>query len=168
MTLKQVFRMNDVLDELLAGILLFGFICQIPLLLFLRDRELYYTAGLWIGVVLAMSGGVHMAWSLDKALDLGQDGAVKKMRTDSLIRYGVALVCLGLLMIFDFASPLTGILGLMGLKVSAYLQPFLHKGFVRLGWKEDIIKPVLSPEEVDELIRREKEEKRKQSGGTQV
>ena len=102
-----------------------------------------------------------MAWSLDKALDLGQEGAVKKMRSYSLIRYAVALMVLGMMMIFDFAGPLTAFLGLMGLKVSAYLQPLLHRGFVRLGWKQEIIKPVLSPDEVDELIRREKEEKSK-------
>ena len=161
MSLKRLFQVSDVLDELLAGIVLFGLICQIVLLVFFRERLPYYSAGLWIGVMLAAAGGVHMAWSLDKALDLGQEGAVKKMRSYSLIRYAVALMVLGMMMIFDFAGPLTAFLGLMGLKVSAYLQPLLHRGFVRLGWKQEIIKPVLSPDEVDELIRREKEEKSK-------
>ena len=160
MSLKRFFQMSDVLDELLVGILFFGLLCQILIIIFLDGSGGYYSVGLWIGVALALAGALHMTWSLDKALDIEPEGAIRKMRSYSLLRYAAVLIVLGVLMILNTASPLTAFLGLMGLKVSAYLQPVCHRIFVKLGLKKDIQKPVLSPEEVDELIRREKEERR--------
>ncbi|MCR5418677.1 MAG: hypothetical protein K6E84_07160 [Lachnospiraceae bacterium] len=147
--------MSDVLDELLCGILLCGVVCQIGLILFGKGA-LYHSAGLWIGIVLALIGAFHMTWSLDKALDLGAEGAVKKMRTYALLRYGVVLIVLGVMMILNFANPLTVFLGLIELKVAAYLQPFIHKAAIKLGLKKETVKELLTPEEVDDLIRAEK------------
>ena len=147
--------MSDVLDELLCGILLCGVICQLGLILFGKGA-LYHSVGLWIGIVLALIGAFHMTWSLDKALDLGAEGAVKKMRTYSLLRYGVVLIVLGILMILNFANPLTAFLGLIELKVAAYLQPLVHKAAVKLGCKKETERELLTPEQVDELIRAEK------------
>jgi hypothetical protein len=108
--------------------------------------------------VLAIAGALHMTWSLDKALDGGPPDAIKLMRVYALLRYGIVLIIFGILMIFDFADPLTAFAGLLSLKFAAYLQPVLHKAAVKLGIREDIKKEILSPEEVDELIRREKAE----------
>ena len=44
---------------------------------------------------------------------------------------GVELVVLGILMIFNFASPIAAFIGMISLKVSAYLAPFTHKLFRR-------------------------------------
>ncbi len=133
--LKRFFQMSDALGELLCGILFFGIICQIGLIIFLSGRGGYYSVGLWIGILLAMGMALHMTWSLDKALDFSPSDAIKKMRAYSLLRYAAVLIILGLLMIFDKASPLTAFLGLMGLKIGAYIQPFTHKLAIRLGIK---------------------------------
>lgn len=133
--LKRFFQMSDALGELLCGILFFGIICQIGLIIFLSGSGGYYSTGLWIGILLAMGMALHMTWSLDKALDFSPSDAIKKMRAYSLLRYAAVLIILGLLMIFDKASPLTAFLGLMGLKIGAYIQPFTHKLAIRLGIK---------------------------------
>ena len=149
----------DDLEELLLGIVIFCLLSQIVLLILFPDKAGYHAAGLWIGAVMALAGAIHIAWSLNVSLDLGSEGAMKKMRIYAMIRYGVAVVVMGALMILNVANPLTAFLGLMGLKAGAYMQPVLHKAAVRLGWKKDRIKPLLSPEEVDELIREEKAQK---------
>ena len=133
--LKRFFQMSDALGELLCGILFFGILCQIGLIIFLKGSGGYYSTGLWIGILLAMGMALHMTWSLDKALDYAPSDAIKKMRSYSLLRYAAVLIILGLMMIFDPASPLTAFLGLMGLKVGAYIQPFTHKAAIRLGLK---------------------------------
>ncbi|MBR4760917.1 MAG: hypothetical protein IK078_12330 [Lachnospiraceae bacterium] len=133
--LKRFFQMSDALGELLCGILFFGILCQIGLIIFLSGSGGYYSTGLWIGILLAMGMALHMTWSLDKALDYAPSDAIKKMRSYSLLRYAAVLIILGLMMIFDPASPLTAFLGLMGLKVGAYIQPFTHKAAIRLGLK---------------------------------
>ncbi len=155
-SLGKFFQMSDVLDELLCGILIWGLICQTGLLIFFRSGAAYHSIGLWIGVMLALVGAFHITWSLDKALDLDQEGAIKKMRMYAMLRYGLVLIVLGVLMIINKANPLTAFLGLMGLKTAAYMQPFIHKAAVKMKLKKDLPKPLLTPEEVDELIREEK------------
>ena len=45
----------------------------------------------------------------------------------NIIRYLAIVASMGFVMISGFANPLSAFLGLMGLKVAAYLQPFTHK-----------------------------------------
>ena len=157
--LGRFFQMSDVLDELLAGILFYGLICQAGLLLFGKGAP-YHSIGLWIGVVLAILGAFHITWTLDRILDLGAEDAVKKSRSYAVLRYGFVLIVLGALMIVNRANPLTALLGLMGLKAGAHIQPVIHKAAVKTGLKQEVLKPLLTPEEVDELIAAEKGKKK--------
>ena len=86
-----------------------------------------YSLGLWMGTLLAVAAGVHMWWSLDRALDFAQDMAVKLMMKHNIIRYVAIVAVMAGIMVSGFANPLAAFLGLMGLKVAAYLQPFTHK-----------------------------------------
>ena len=117
---------DRTLLELLVGIRFWGILCQLTGVWFLADKA-GYSAGLWIGAALACLSGIHMWWSLDRSLDFGQDHVVKIMTKHNMIRYLVIVAVLGFLMIEGFANPLAAFLGLMGLKVAAYLQPFTHK-----------------------------------------
>lgn len=78
-----------------------------------------------------MAMAIHMAWSLGIALSLGEDGAIKMMQKHNLLRYGVVVLLLGLLMVLRLGNPLSAFLGIMGLKVAAYMQPITHKLFRR-------------------------------------
>ena len=82
-----------------------------------------------IGMLLAMAGIWHMWKVLDTALELG-DGAQKYATSKNLLRYAVVLVVFAVLMLTHFADPLAAFAGLMGMKASAYLQPFIR------GYKE--------------------------------
>lgn len=122
--------LNDVLPDLLIGILLYGVVCEAVGLIFVKDR-LFYSIGLLIGILCAMGMAVHMAWSLNMALDLGESGAVKKMQLHNLLRYGIVVVVIFALWLSGIGNPVVAFLGIMGLKVAAYLQPFTHKLFRR-------------------------------------
>ena len=148
--LKRFFKMCDSLGELLVGIGVFGILCQAVIFVFFGKKLFYHSSGLWIGVIMAAAMAFHMAWSLDKALDLGASDAVKKMRMYSLIRYGCILIILGIMMITDKADPLAAFAGLMGLKAGAYMQPFLHKTAIKMGIKEPDPIPQPLPEEDQE------------------
>jgi hypothetical protein len=91
-----------------------------------------YSIGLWIGVGLALFLAWHMWKTLDEALGLGAAGAQKVMRKQSLLRYGAVIAVLGILMWGKFASPLAAFLGVMTLKVAAYLQPITHKVVLKI------------------------------------
>jgi uncharacterized membrane protein YphA (DoxX/SURF4 family) len=76
---------------------------------------------------VAVAAGVHMWWSLDRSLEFVQDAAVKMMTKHNILRYVAIVVVMGIIMVSGFANPLSAFLGLMGLKVAAYIQPFTHK-----------------------------------------
>lgn len=124
-------RINDTLLELMAGILAAGILFQITLVWLVKNKA-SYSLGLWIGVGLALFLAWHMWKTLDGALGLGAAGAQKVMRKQSLLRYGMVILVLGILMWGKFASPLAAFLGIMTLKVAAYLQPVTHKVVLKI------------------------------------
>ena len=127
---------NMILIEMWTGSVLFGVLCQISIVWFVKDKA-GFSIGLWLGVLAALLTILHLSISLDKALDLGEAGAKKHMVIQNLVRYFVLIVFLSLLMITDFANPLAAFLGLMGVKAGAYLQPFVHMAYSRIKNKKE-------------------------------
>ena len=75
-----------------------------------------------------------MWWSLDRALDLEEKTAVKKMSTHNVLRYLFIVAAFALICIGGYANPLAAFLGIMGLKASAYMQPFTKKAWNKLPY----------------------------------
>ena len=120
-------KIDPTLFELCAGILAYGVVFEIVLLFF--SRETAYSLGLWIGIVLAVLGAVHMWWSLNRGLELPEKEAVKSLSTHNIIRYFILAAVLAALIVTNIANPIFTFAGYMGMKVSAYLNPLIHKLF---------------------------------------
>ena len=118
-------KIDSTLFDLCLGILLYGIVFQLVLLCF--SRQSAYSLGLWIGVLLAAAGAVHMWWSLDRGMEQASKQAAKTVGTNNLIRYFVLVVVMFVLIYTDFANPIFMFCGYMGMKVSAYLNPWLCK-----------------------------------------
>ena len=118
-------KIDTTLFDLCLGIFLFGIVCQAVLLIFSHRPD--YSIGLWIGVALGITGAIHMWWALDRGLDMAEKDAVKTIGGQSLVRSFVLIVVVVLLAYSGFANPIFTFLGYMGMKVSAYLQPFIHR-----------------------------------------
>ena len=118
-------KIDSTLFDLCLGILLYGIVFQVILLCF--SRKMTYSLGLWIGVVLAVAGSIHMWWSLNKGMDQAAKQAAKTVGTNNLIRYFVLVVVMFVLIYTDFANPIFMFCGYMGMKISAYLNPWLCK-----------------------------------------
>ncbi len=132
---EKIAGANKTLLELISGIFIYGIICQIIGGILVEDK-LGYSSGLWIGIVTAVAAAVHMWHSLDRALDFDEGTAGKKMQAQSIVRYVVIVIIMGLTMINGVTNPLAAFLGIMSLKVAAYLQPFTHKLLIRFFSKE--------------------------------
>lgn len=137
---EKITRINRTLFELETGILLFGVVCQ--LFVFLLKDKLYYSLGLWTGILIAMICAFHMWWSLDKALDLPERAAVKSMSMHNILRYLFITVALVLTAISGIVSPLSAFLGIMGLKASAYMH-FITKKISVVFYGEEILPPLI-------------------------
>ena len=123
--IKERILNNVTLMEMWMGTVLFGILCQVSVVWFVKDKT-GYSIGLWLGIIASLLTTLHLSITLDKALDLGESGAKKYMVIQNLVRYFVLIIFLVLLMITDFANLLAAFLGLMGVKAGAYMQPILH------------------------------------------
>ena len=123
-------KLNETLAELLigttaAGVLLWGVI------IWFVEKRSYFTIGIVMGVVLALLAACHMYWSLDRGMELG-GGATKYLLSQNMVRYGVITIVFGVLCIVDIGNPIAAFVGIMCLKIGAYLQPFTHKIMIKL------------------------------------
>lgn len=128
--LARIRKLNEALPELIVGIIIWGIICQLGGVWFVQDK-LGCSIGLWIGIITAIGMAIHMAWSLNTALDFDEKSATNIMTKNNLLRYGAVLVVEGVVILTGVINPLTAFLGIMGLKVAAYLTPITHKLFRR-------------------------------------
>ena len=132
---EKIVGVNRTLLELIFGIFFYGIICQVIGGLLVEDK-LSYSSGLWIGIITAVAAAIHMLYSIERVLDFDEGTSQKKMQAQSIIRYAGIVIIMGIVMINGVTSPLAAFLGLMGLKVAAYLQPFTHKLLIRFFRKE--------------------------------
>lgn len=118
-------KIDPTLFDLCLGIFLYGVVFQLALLVF--SRKAAYSLGLWIGVLLAIAGSVHMWWSIDRGMEQAAKQAARTVGTNNLLRYLVLVIVMFVLVYTNFANPIFAFLGYMGMKISAYLNPWLSK-----------------------------------------
>ncbi len=122
-------RINEALPGLLLGILFYGILVELIGVWFVEDKWAY-SIGLAIGIFCALGIAVHMAVTLDIAMDLGSEKAARaKVTTQGLLRYALVVVLFILVVFLKVGNPVTAVLGIFGLKAAAYLQPLMHKLF---------------------------------------
>lgn len=117
---------EGTLQEMLLAMPVFGLVCQITIVWFVGDK-LGYSLGLWVGILTAACMAIHMNKSLETAFRYDESTAQKIVVKNNMIRYVCVVIICFLVMKSGFMNPLATFLGIMALKVSAYLQPFTHK-----------------------------------------
>ena len=120
-------KMNETLRELLIGIVFCMIVvCIIGALV--TDNKLSFILGEILGSVIAILLAIHLNATISRALEMNEEGATrytKKMAILRIIIMGCAVVvALTLPEVFNLIGTLFGILGL---KISAYLQPLTNK-----------------------------------------
>jgi ABC-type polysaccharide transport system permease subunit len=120
-------RLNDALPGLVYGILIYGVAVELIGVWFVSDK-LRFTTGLCIGIAVACGMAINMAIVLRDATDtLGENRAQMKIIMKSVLRYLIVVVVFFVMMKFDLGNIYSAFIGVIGLKVSAYLQPAAHK-----------------------------------------
>lgn len=115
-------RLNDALPGLVLGILIYGIIVQFVGMWFVEDK-LYYTIGLWYGVAIAVAMAIHLAVVIYDSVTLCDDDRAKKLSViKSVTRYAVVVILFFLIAYFRFGNVVMAFIGVLGIKISAYLQ----------------------------------------------
>ncbi len=118
--------------EVSAGILAHNVLCAVLAGIFFPEPSVF--AGLFLGMVCGIFMIVHMAFCLERSIDTGDYSAAnKKTVAGSLIRNFCYLVLL-LVILWRFPDKinvLAVVIGALGLKTGAYLQPAVHRIFCK-------------------------------------
>ena len=122
---KQTNKAVWTLIDLWIGIILYFIIFEIIGLIFVPNR-ITYTLGLLTGCVTAGFLAWHMYSILDTALDMAQEDAVNYSKKYSALRLLVMLVVALAGMKFSLLSFPAVIIGILGLKISAFFQPYTN------------------------------------------
>ena len=124
-------RLNEALPELLLGIFIYGIVIQLTGIWFVEDK-LLYSSGLWIGVITAMAMAYHIALIIAESVDtLDPQKAKVRIITKGILRYAAVVIVFTVTMYYDLGNLVTLFIGVMGLKISAYLQPAMHKVLIK-------------------------------------
>jgi len=102
------------------------------------ENKIAYVLGVLLGALISMYLGYHMERSIQRALS-AEGGAERVMRFSTLVRYGMVLLVIIISVYVSFLNPIGIFIGVMGLKVAAYLQPFTHKIMSRFRKEEEDI-----------------------------
>lgn len=142
-------RINEALPGLVGGILLYGMLLQLVGVWFV-DNRLHYSIGLWYGIAIAVGMAVNLATVIFDSVAMGDsEHAQRRIIAKSLLRYAVVVILFFILGYFNFGNLFMAFLGVLGLKVSAYLQPFLQRVLRRLSGKGDDAPSGAAPEAED-------------------
>ena len=130
-------RINEALPGLVAGIIIYGLIVQLAGVWFVEDKWAY-SIGLWYGIAIAIGMGIHIAVVIyDTVSFYGQGDANRQVAAKSILRYVIVVILFFILGYFKIGDLFAGVVGAMGLKVSAYMQPLLKKLTNRLLGRDD-------------------------------
>ena len=120
-------RINDALPGLVGGIILYGAVVQLAGVWFVEDR-LGYSIGLWYGIAIAIGMAINLAVVIyDSVLEDVGGKANNRVIAKSVFRYLMVVILFFILGYFNFGNFIMAFVGVMGLKVSAYMQPLLMK-----------------------------------------
>ena len=121
---KRMRQINSSLPLLLLGIVIWGCLVQLVGIWFVEDK-LRYSTGTWIGVSLAVFMSINLPLVIESAVDRGSSVGV--LRFKSILRYLVVIAVFFVMIYFNLGNWISAFIAVMGLKVSAYAQPFIIK-----------------------------------------
>lgn len=121
--------------EMSVGILVYNAVLILFAVLFL-PRFAYPVVPVLIGLAVGAAGAVlmliHMAVTAERVLDVGSESyANKNTVLHSMIRKMVFIAAIFFCWRVFHADLLAAVIGAMGMKAGAYLQPLVHKAFGR-------------------------------------
>ena len=129
--IKWMKRLNQALPMLVLGILAYGLLVELIGVWFVDDK-IRYTTGLIIGIACAIGLAIHIAMIIEESVRIGE-GHEKLLSFKSVMRYLVLCVVMIVMSYFKLGNMFTAIIGILGLKVSAYAQPLLNKFIAKLN-----------------------------------
>ncbi len=130
-------KINPTMVELIIGILVYGVIgivtfiglhvAQVPVERFFDDSILQIILGFIFGIIFSIILIIHMTFSVENALEMGEQGALKHTRIMYIVRMVALVVVFAIMLLFGVGNVFSLLFGLLSMKLSAYVQPITHR-----------------------------------------
>lgn len=137
---RLIQKLHPTLLEMWLVMAVYGVAAQI-LILFIAKKKGFYSIGLWAGICTAILCAGLMLHGIRGALDRDEKSAVGYSYRQYALRAAIVLAVFFGLAFLDFRSVIGMFIGFFSLKISAYLQPWVHRlpivrGFLELSEEE--------------------------------
>lgn len=136
-------KINPTMIEIIVGILVFGivglmmfvglYILSVPIEKVFDDSIGQIVLGFALGIIFSVVFIIHMTFSVENALEMGEQGALKHTRISYIIRMIALVVVYAIMLLFDVGNVFSLLFGLLSMKLAAYMQPITHKVIASLG-----------------------------------
>ncbi len=137
----------------LIGIGIYGIGIESVGLIFSQDR-IAYSLGVVFGLLVAILMIVHMAHTLNRALDMEERQATKYTTRQAFFRLGMMLIAMIIALRVSQIHFIAALLGMLGLKIGAFIAAPILK---RMYPEDFVTKP-------DDLVSGEETERTKEFG----
>lgn len=122
----MVINNRSQIKQMIGIIAAFGIIAAVFEIIFAK-KIIYSLLGLLIGCLLAVYMLVYMNMILEKSMGFEAKAVERYIVKHSVIRYFSIVIVFGAVCITNIADPIACFIGLIGLKISAYLQPVVSR-----------------------------------------
>jgi flagellar biosynthesis protein FlhB len=129
-------RLDSTVRDLLFGALLYAAVVELIGMIFVSNR-LSYSLGIVVGYICVVWMVCHMYLTLERILDMDPDSASKHSLMNSILRYVILFGVLVVAVLVPQISVVAVIIMLFGMKLSASLQPQIHKYITSKIFKEN-------------------------------
>lgn len=119
-------QVKKTLNGFYVGIAIYGVGVELVGLFFASDR-LAYTLGIVLGILVAVFLMLHIAGTLEKALDMGEARATKYVRRQTFFRLFIMLVAMAIFLKAPRINFIAAIIGLLGLKIGSFIAAYVLK-----------------------------------------
>lgn len=123
---KKLKSMNETLLDLIIGIIIYGVTVGV-LGMITSGGNLFFLLGITAGILIAIGLSFHILYSIDGVLDMDSKNANLYMIKRAFLRFLIMAVSAVGAIKLHFLCFLGLILALMGIKISALMQRFIHR-----------------------------------------
>ena len=121
-------RINGILPELVGILFLYSLLVEM-IGVFIVQAKIFYSLGVLVGFLLGSFMLINMAIGIADSLTAmnksGRIGFIFK----AVLRYIIVAVIVVSMVYFEWGNFISCFITIFGVKIAAYLQPFLHNRF---------------------------------------
>ena len=128
-------RINLILPEMIGILFLYSLLVEIIGVLIV-DEKIYHSLGVLVGFILGSFMLINMAIGITDMLSAVEKNGKAGLIIKAIVRYIIVAAVIVSMVYFKWGNFISCFITIFGVKIAAYLQPFLHNRFKKKDPKE--------------------------------